>query len=77
MKIKTLLILLLTLLLVAGCQPGRHHGHIYIHDPNHFEVVFDKPMSMSVEKDGVKVEASSLKPGFFEEILKFMMLRPR
>ena len=70
-------ILIISMLFIAGCTPGKHHGHIYIHDPNHIEVVFDRPMKMSVERDGVKVEASSMKPGFFEEILKFMLLRPR
>ena len=65
----------LLLFLVVGCQTDRHHGHIYLRDPNHIEVVFDRPMAMSVEQDGVKVEASSIKPGFFEDILKFMLLR--
>ena len=67
----------LVILTCSGCSPGKHHGHIYIHDPNHIEVAFDRPMTMSIERDGVKVEASSLKPGLFEDILKFMMLRPR
>lgn len=71
------LLLILLILFLAGCQPGLHHGHIYIHDPNHIEVVFDRPMSMSIERDGIKVEANSLKSGFFEDILKFMLLRPR
>ncbi len=70
------LIILLLLLFTVGCQAGRHHGHIYIHDPNHIEVAFDRPMTMSVEQDGVKVEASSIKPGFFEDILKFLLLKP-
>lgn len=70
-------ILILACLFIAGCSPGLHHGHIYIHDPNHVEVVFDRPMTMSVERDGVKVEASSLKPGFLEDLMKFMLLRPR
>ena len=71
-------IVILTLsLLFAGCSPGQHHGHIYIHDPNHVEAVFDRPMTMSVESGGVKVEASSQKPGFFEDILKFLLLTPR
>ena len=72
-----ILILLLLCLFIVGCSPSRHRGHIYIHDPNHIEVVFDRPMSMSVERDGVKVEASSLKPGFFEDIIKVLLLRPR
>ena len=71
MKYPILLILLI--LFIAGCRPGVHHGHIYIHDPNHIEVAFDRPMSMELEKDGVKVKASSMKPGFFEEMLKFML----
>ncbi len=71
-----ILIVLLLLILVIGCSPGRHHGHIYIRDPNHIEVVFDRPMTMELEKDNVKVKASSIKPGFFEDILKFLMLRP-
>ncbi len=70
-------IIIILIMLIAGCSPGRHHGHIYIHDPNHIEVAFDRPMTMSVERDGVKVEASSVKPGFFEDILKFILLRPR
>ena len=69
--------LIISMLLIAGCNPSRHHGHIYIHDPNHIEVVFDRPMTMSVERDGVKVEASSIKPSFFEELLQFILLRPR
>lgn len=68
---------IIMVLFIAGCSPGRHEGHIYIHDPNHIEAVFDRPMSMSVERDGVKVEASSMKPGFFEEMLKFMLMKPR
>ena len=77
-KMKRLKLLLITLaLMLGGCSPGRHHGHILIHDPNNVEVIFDRPMSMSVERDGIKVEASSLKPGFFEEIIKFLLLRPR
>ncbi len=63
------------LLFVLGCSPGLHHGHIFIHDSNHIEAVFERPMSMSVERDGVKVEASSLKPGFFEDVLKFLLLK--
>ena len=63
------------LVALAGCSPDEHRGHIYIHDPNHIEVVFDRPMSMEIEKDGVKVTASSLKPGFFEDILKFLLLK--
>lgn len=69
-------LIILFLLLCSGCI-SRHHGHIYIHDPNHFEVVFDRPMTMEVERDGVKVKASSIEPGFFEDILKFMLLQPR
>ena len=65
------------LFFVIGCQADRHRGHIYIHDDNHVEVQFDRPMTMSVERDGVKVEASSMKPGFFEDLLKFILLRPR
>lgn len=68
--------LIMLMLFAAGCAPDKHGGSIYIHDPNHIEVVFDRPMSMSVERDGIKVSASSLKPGFFEEMLKFMLLRP-
>ena len=75
MKIKRLLPLLL--LFIVGCSPGKHSGHIYIRDPNHIEVVFDRPMSLEIEQDGVKVKASSLQPGFFEEIIKFLLLRPR
>ena len=75
-NMKTLLLITLALLL-AGCSPGQHHGHIIIHDPNSVEVIFDRPMSMSVERDGIKVEASSLKVGFFEELIKFMLIRPR
>lgn len=70
-------LMIIICLFVAGCSPGRHTGHIYIHDANHVEAVFDRPMSMSIERDGVKVEASSMKPGFFEDLLKFMLLRPR
>ena len=66
---------IISILFLAGCQAGRHRGHIYIHDPNHIEVAFDRPMKMSVERDGVKVEASSLKPGFFEDVLKFLLLK--
>lgn len=71
------LVVLCLLLFLAGCVPGRHEGHIYIHDPNHIEVVFDRPMSMELERDGVKVKADSKQPGLFEEIIKFMLLRPR
>ncbi len=74
---KKIVLQICILLFIVGCSPSRHHGHIYIKDPNHYEVVFDRPMSMSIEKDGTKIEASSLKPGFFEEMLKFMLLRPR
>lgn len=72
---KKLKYILLLFLLVAGCAVDRHHGHIYLHDPNHIEVVFDRPMSMEIERDGVKVKANSLKPGFFEDILKFLLLK--
>jgi len=65
------------MLFIAGCKPGLHRGHIYIHDSNHVEVVFDREMTMMIEQDGVKVEASSVKPGFMEDILKFILLRPR
>ena len=75
MKIKRLLPLLL--LFIVGCSPGRHSGHIIIHDPNHYEAVFDVPMSFEVEQDDVKIKVSSMKTGFFEEILKFLLLRPR
>lgn len=70
-----IILLLLLVLLISGCSPGQHKGHIIIHDPNHVEVVFDRPMSMSVERDGVTVTVSSIKPGFFEEMLKVMLLR--
>lgn len=70
-------LLIISALLLAGCAPDLHRGHIYIHDPNHIEVVFDRPMSMEYEKDGVKVKASSMKPGFFEQLLQFMLLGPR
>lgn len=69
---------LITLALVlAGCSPGQHHGHIIIHDPNNIEVVFDVPMSMELERDGMKIKASSIKPGFFEDIIKVFLLRPQ
>lgn len=71
------LLIIILVLLMAGCSTGQHHGHIRIHDPNHIEVIFDRPMTMSVERDGIKVEASSLQPGFFEDIIKFLLLRPR
>ncbi len=61
----------------VGCLPDKHHGHIYVHDPNHIEVAFDGQMSMKMEKDGLKVEASSIKGSFFEDLLKFILLRPR
>lgn len=70
-------LLIISVLLLAGCAPDLHRGHIYIHEPNHIEVVFDRPMSMEFEQDGVKVKASSMKAGFFEDILKFMLLGPR
>lgn len=70
-------LLIISMLLLAGCSPSKHHGHIYFRDPNHIEVVFDRPMSMSVERDGIKVEASSMKQGFFEDLIKLLMLRPR
>ena len=73
MKIKQLLLLML--LFVVGCSPGKQSGHIYIHDPNHYEVVFDVPMSMEFEQGDIKVKASSMKSGFFEELLKFVLLR--
>ena len=69
--------LFICILFIAACNPGQHSGHIYIHSPDHYEAIFDRPMTMSVERDGVKVEASSLKPGFFEDILKFILLSPR
>ena len=69
--------IIIAMLFLAGCTPDLHRGHIYIHDPNHIEVVFDRPMTMEIERDGVKVKASSLKPGFFEDILKFLLLTPR
>ena len=68
---------MLILLFVIGCSPGKHSGHIYIHDPNHYEVFFDVPMSFEVEQGDMKIKASSLKGGFFEDILKFLLLRPR
>ena len=68
---------IISILFMAGCQVGQHSGHIYIHDPNHYEATFDRPMTMSVERDGVKVEASSMKPGFLEDVLKFILLSPR
>ena len=74
MKIKRLLLLLL--LFIVGCSPGKHSGHIYIHDPNHYEVVFDVPMSMELEQDGIRIKSSSTKSGFFEDILKFLLLIP-
>ena len=70
-------LLIISMLFAAGCTPGRHSGNIYIHDPNHIEVVFDRPMTMELERDGIKVKASSVKPGFFEDLLKFILLRPR
>ena len=70
-------LLIILMLCIAGCSPGLHSGHIYIHDPNHIEVVFDRPMSMELEQEGVKVKASSIKPGFMEDILKFILLSPR
>ena len=74
---KIVILQICILLFIVGCRTDRHHGHIYIHDPNHIEVVFDRPMSMELEQDGMKVKASSMTPGFFEELLKFMLLRPR
>ena len=74
---KIVILQICILLFIVGCGTDRHHGHIYIHDPNHIEVVFDRPMSMSVERDGIKVEASSMKPGFFEDMIKLLLLRPR
>ena len=73
---KIISIFIISILFLTGCQTDLHRGHIYIHDPNHIEAVFDRPMSMSVEREGVKVEASSIKPGFMEDILKFLLLRP-
>ncbi len=70
-------LIIFLLLFVIGCQADRHHGHLYFRDPNHIEAVFDRPMTMKYEKDGIKVEASSMKTGFFEDILKFILLRPR
>ena len=72
---RTLIIILLLLFLMPGCTADRHHGHIYIHDKDHIEAVFDRPMSMEIERDGIKVKANSLKPGFFEDILKFLLLK--
>lgn len=69
------LVILCLLLFLTGCATDRHHGHIYIRDPNHIEVIFDRPMSMELERDGVKVKASSMKPGFFEDVLKFLLLK--
>ncbi len=63
------------LLFVVGCSPSQHHGHIYVHDPNHIEAVFDRPMSMELERGELKVKASSVKPSFFEDILKFLLLK--
>ena len=72
-----IIILLLLLLFVVGCQSDRHRGHVYIHSPEHVEVVFDRPMTIEIERDGVKVKASSMKPGFFEDVLKVLFLRPK
>lgn len=69
------LVVLCLLLFLAGCAVDRHEGHIYVHDPNHIEVVFDRPMSMELERDGFKVKADSRQPGFFEEMLKFLLLK--
>ena len=74
---KTIIAIISIAIIVIGCSPGRHSGHIIIHDPNHIEVTFDVPMSMEFEQGDIKVKASSLKGGFFEDILKFMLLRPR
>ncbi len=68
---------LIVLLFSAGCAIDRHEGHIYIHDPNHIEVVFDRPMVMELERDGFKVKADSRQSGFFTDLLKFILLRPR
>ena len=73
---KTLTVILL-LLFVFGCSADQHSGHIFIHDDGHVEAMFDRPMTMKYEKDGVKVEASSLKPGLLEDIIKVLLLRPR
>ena len=69
--------LIILMLFIAGCKPGLHRGHVFVHDANHVEVVFEREMTMKYEKDGVKVEASSMKSGFFEDIIKFLLLRPR
>lgn len=70
-------LLIISILFIAGCNPGRHHGHIFLRDPNHVEVAFDRQMTMKYEKDGVKIEASSMKTGFLEDLIKLLILRPR
>lgn len=70
-------LMIIICLFIAGCSPGRHEGHIYFNDPNHIYAVLDRPMSIEVERDGVKVKVSSIKPGFLEDVLKFMLLKPR
>ena len=72
-----IIFVIIFVLLFAGCSPSRHHGRIYLHDPNHIEVVFDRPMTMDIEKDDIKVHASSQKPGLLEDIIKVLLLRPR
>lgn len=70
-------LLIISILFVAGCSPDLHSGHVFIHDSKHVEVKFDRPMTISVERDGVKVEASSMKTGLLEDIIKLLILRPR
>lgn len=74
MNSKIILCLLLVLLFCTGCM-GRHKGEIYIHSSDHAEVVLDRPMSMELERDGVKVKVDSRKTGFFEDLLKLLILK--
>lgn len=69
--------ILLLVLFMAGCSTDQHSGHIYRHGPDHWEARFDRPMSMKYKKGDEEFEASSLTPGFFTDLLKFMLLRPR
>jgi len=73
---KTILtILIMLILFCAGCGVKQHKGEVIIHDPNHIEAILDRPMKIEVESNGIKIVVDSRETSFFEDILKFLLLK--